>query len=46
MPLLVTGALFADTPMTGIDMSGDGDAANSGVGQINHVVRHNFSSIN
>jgi len=42
MPSLATGALFADTSMTGIGMSGDGDTASIGMGQFIHVMRRNL----
>ncbi|MEN8172579.1 MAG: 2-oxoacid:ferredoxin oxidoreductase subunit beta [Chloroflexota bacterium] len=45
MPSLATGALFADTSITGIGMSGDGDTANIGIGQFKHVMRRNLPMV-
>lgn len=42
MPSLATGALFADTSMIGIGLSGDGDSASIGMGQFKHVCRRNL----
>lgn len=42
MPSLATGALFADTSVRGIGMSGDGDTSNIGMGQFKHVLRRNM----
>ena len=41
MPSLATGALFADTTLKGIGISGDGDTASIGMGQFKHSVRRN-----
>jgi 2-oxoglutarate ferredoxin oxidoreductase subunit beta len=45
MPSLATGALFADTSITGIAMSGDGDTASIGMGQFKHVMRRNLPMV-
>jgi 2-oxoglutarate ferredoxin oxidoreductase subunit beta len=42
MPSVATGALFADTTLKGIGVSGDGDSASIGMGQFKHVVRRNL----
>ena len=42
MPSLATGALFADTSLTGLGMSGDGDTVSIGMGQFKHVMRRNL----
>jgi 2-oxoglutarate ferredoxin oxidoreductase subunit beta len=42
MPSLVTGALFGDTSLIGIGVSGDGDTASIGMGQFKHVTRRNL----
>ena len=42
MPSLATGALFADTSLIGIGVSGDGDTASIGMGQFKHVMRRNL----
>ncbi len=42
MPSLATGALFADTSLRGLAMSGDGDTASIGMGQFKHVMRRNL----
>jgi 2-oxoglutarate ferredoxin oxidoreductase subunit beta len=41
MPSLATGALFADTSLKGLGISGDGDTASIGMGQFKHAVRRN-----
>lgn len=41
MPSLATGALFGDTSLIGIGVSGDGDTASIGMGQFKHVTRRN-----
>ncbi|MEA2008389.1 MAG: thiamine pyrophosphate-dependent enzyme, partial [Chloroflexota bacterium] len=41
MPSLATGALFADTSLIGIGVSGDGDSASIGMGQFKHIMRRN-----
>ncbi len=45
MPSLATGALFADTSLTGIAMSGDGDTISIGMGQFKHVMRRNVPMV-
>ncbi len=42
MPSIATGALFADTSMRGLGVSGDGDTASIGMGQFKHAVRRNL----
>jgi len=42
MPSLATGAMFADTTLIGIGMSGDGDTVSIGMGQFKHVMRRNL----
>lgn len=42
MPSLATGALFGDTSLIGIGVSGDGDTASIGMGQFKHVMRRNL----
>ncbi|HAF63201.1 MAG TPA: 2-oxoglutarate ferredoxin oxidoreductase subunit beta, partial [Anaerolineaceae bacterium] len=42
MPSMATGALFADTSLKGIGVSGDGDTANIGLSQFIHLVRRNM----
>jgi len=41
MPSMAEGALFADTSLKGIGISGDGDTANIGLSQFKHLVRRN-----
>lgn len=41
MPSLATGALFGDTSLEVIGVSGDGDTASIGMGQFKHLVRRN-----
>jgi 2-oxoglutarate/2-oxoacid ferredoxin oxidoreductase subunit beta len=41
MPSLAEGALFADTSLKGIGISGDGDTANIGLSQFKHIARRN-----
>jgi 2-oxoglutarate ferredoxin oxidoreductase subunit beta len=41
MPSLATGALFGDTSLRGLGVSGDGDTASIGMGQFKHIVRRN-----
>ncbi|MCD6356790.1 MAG: 2-oxoacid:ferredoxin oxidoreductase subunit beta [Anaerolineaceae bacterium] len=41
MPSLAEGALFADTNLIGIGVSGDGDTANIGLSQFKHIIRRN-----
>lgn len=45
MPSLALGALFADTSLKGIGVSGDGDTANIGMGQFKHMVRRNLPMV-
>ncbi|MBI9047867.1 MAG: 2-oxoacid:ferredoxin oxidoreductase subunit beta [Anaerolineaceae bacterium] len=42
MPSLALGALFADTTVKGIGVSGDGDTASIGMGQFKHLGRRNL----
>ena len=42
MPSLATGAMFADTTLEGIGVSGDGDTASIGMGQFKHITRRNL----
>jgi len=41
MPSLATGAMFGNTSMKAIGVSGDGDTASIGMGQFKHIVRRN-----
>ena len=41
MPSVATGALFGDTRLRGLGISGDGDTASIGFGQFKHAVRRN-----
>lgn len=41
MPSLALGALFADTSLRGLGVSGDGDTASIGMGQFKHLARRN-----
>lgn len=45
MPSLATGALFGDTSLRGIGVSGDGDTASIGMGQFKHIMRRNPNMI-
>jgi 2-oxoglutarate/2-oxoacid ferredoxin oxidoreductase subunit beta len=45
MPSLALGALFADTSLKGIGISGDGDTASIGLGQFKHLVRRNLPMV-
>jgi len=45
MPSLAVGALFADTSLKGIGVSGDGDTANIGMGQFKHLIRRNMPMV-
>ena len=45
MPSLASGALFGDTTLKGIGISGDGDTANIGLGQFKHLVRRNMPMV-
>lgn len=42
MPSLALGAMFADTSLKGIAVSGDGDTASIGMGQFKHLMRRNL----
>jgi 2-oxoglutarate/2-oxoacid ferredoxin oxidoreductase subunit beta len=42
MPSLALGAMFGDTTLKGIGVSGDGDTASIGMGQFKHMVRRNL----
>lgn len=45
MPSLALGAMFGDTSLKGIGVSGDGDTASIGMGQFKHLVRRNFPMV-
>ncbi|MCI0519955.1 MAG: 2-oxoacid:ferredoxin oxidoreductase subunit beta [Chloroflexi bacterium] len=45
MPSLATGALFADTSLRGLGVSGDGDTASIGMGQFKHILRRNVRMV-
>ncbi len=45
MPSLALGALFADTSMHGLGVSGDGDTASIGIGQFKHLIRRNLPMV-
>ena len=45
MPSIATGALFADTSIRGLGVSGDGDSASIGMGQFKHAVRRNLPMV-
>lgn len=45
MPSLATGALFADTRLKGLGVSGDGDTASIGMGQFKHIMRRNVNMV-
>ena len=45
MPSLALGALFADTSVKGIGVSGDGDSASIGLGQFKHLIRRNLPMV-
>jgi len=45
MPSIATGALFADTSLIGIGVSGDGDTASIGMGQFKHITRRNLPMV-
>jgi len=42
MPSLALGAMFGDTTLKAIGVSGDGDTASIGLGQFKHLVRRNL----
>lgn len=45
MPSLALGALFADTSLRGLGVSGDGDTASIGMGQFKHLMRRNLPMV-
>lgn len=45
MPSLALGALFADTSLRGLGVSGDGDTASIGIGQFKHLIRRNLPMV-
>ena len=45
MPSLATGALFGDTSLRGLGVSGDGDTASIGMGQFKHILRRNVRMV-
>ncbi|MGE5464049.1 MAG: 2-oxoacid:ferredoxin oxidoreductase subunit beta [Syntrophothermus sp.] len=45
MPSIATGALFGDSSIRGIGVSGDGDSASIGMGQFKHVMRRNVNMV-
>lgn len=45
MPSLATGAMFGDTSLEAIGVSGDGDTASIGLGQFKHMVRRNLPMV-
>lgn len=45
MPSLALGAMFADTSLKAIGLSGDGDSASIGMGQFKHLVRRNLPMV-
>ena len=45
MPSLATGAMFGDTSLRGIGLSGDGDTASIGMGQFKHILRRNVPMV-
>src|SRR5512140_3662060 len=45
MPSIATGALFGDTSLRGVGVSGDGDSASIGMGQFKHVMRRNVNMV-
>ena len=45
MPSLATGALFGDSSLRGLGVSGDGDTASIGLGQFKHLVRRNVPMV-
>lgn len=45
MPSLALGALFANTSLKGVGVSGDGDTASIGMGQFKHLVRRNVPMV-
>src|ERR1700690_3533841 len=45
MPSVATGALFGDSHLKGIGVSGDGDTASIGMGQFKHEMRRNVNLV-
>ncbi len=45
MPSLATGALFGDSRLKGLGVSGDGDSASIGMGQFKHAIRRNVNMV-
>jgi 2-oxoglutarate/2-oxoacid ferredoxin oxidoreductase subunit beta len=45
MPSVVTGATLANTSLTAIGVSGDGDSGSIGLGQFKHLVRRNVPMV-
>jgi 2-oxoglutarate ferredoxin oxidoreductase subunit beta len=45
MPSIALGALFADTKLKGLGVSGDGDTASIGMGQFKHLARRNMPMV-
>lgn len=45
MPSLALGALFGDTSLRGMGVSGDGDTASIGLGQFKHLMRRNVPMV-
>jgi len=45
MPSVATGALFGDTHIKGLGVSGDGDTASIGMGQFKHIMRRNVNMV-
>ncbi|HMN61357.1 MAG TPA: 2-oxoacid:ferredoxin oxidoreductase subunit beta [Anaerolinea sp.] len=45
MPSLALGALFSDTSLHGLGVSGDGDTASIGMGQFKHLIRRNLPMV-
>ncbi len=45
MPSLATGAMFGDTSLEAIGVSGDGDTASIGLGQFKHAIRRNLPMV-
>ena len=45
MPSIALGALFADTSVKGLGVSGDGDTASIGMGQFKHLARRNMPMV-
>lgn len=45
MPSMALGAIFADTSVRALGVSGDGDTASIGMGQFKHLVRRNMPMV-